>query len=170
MFNPSARPDRKRDGNLDCPDPTFQAFGCSSMQSDGSGGLRNPKKQNHGKPLGQPSGEVCGGVLEPTGYTPAQSAFMEAERARQTAPMDFNAIARQAQKDVAAAKMDVKLFNNRAQDIDWEWRMANLSEDQLDREIELCKTYKNDSAVLGFDVRATAVTSSSTKRGMDVDD
>lgn len=66
----------------------------------------------------------------------------------------------------------LQLFNNRAQDTDWEWRMANLSEDQLDREIELCKTYKNDAAVLGFDARASRATSasSSSKRGMDVDD
>lgn len=51
------------------------------------------------------------GIVPPIQYTPAQLAFMEAERSRQVAPVDPDTIARQAQKDISAAKMDVKVSN-----------------------------------------------------------
>eukprot|EP00039_Didymoeca_costata_P019200 m.336603 g.336603 ORF g.336603 m.336603 type:complete len:135 (-) comp17906_c0_seq1:2101-2505(-) len=62
----------------------------------------------------------------------------------------YEAAREQAMRDVAEAQALVKIESRRPNDDKWSWRLANLTEEQLERELEKSQREKEFQRQMGF--------------------
>eukprot|EP00037_Helgoeca_nana_P016592 m.155993 g.155993 ORF g.155993 m.155993 type:complete len:210 (-) comp23601_c0_seq1:200-829(-) len=55
---------------------------------------------------------------------------------------DPEVMIQEAQREVETAKSQVKIYQNRGTDESWNWRLSNLTDEQLERELELLQRAK----------------------------